>query len=159
MVSKKQFKNLKSLSNYLQDNLPNLILNDAKFLSVLQNEMRDAVYEVVYKHYTPTQYQRRKDNGGLSDINTMQITEAFFEGDNFIMLFENLAKGNDTLSDEYLTDYIEEGIPDEYLTYGEGAWSEPRPFVEATYNAIKADPKPLVNALKDVFRKYGLKVR
>lgn len=158
---KKQFKSLKELTSHLKNNLPELILQSDEFKNVLQTTMRKAVEEVVYDAYLPSTYVRRYErgvDGGLNDVNVMQITDAFMRGDNFTVIFENLAKGDDSLRDEFLTDYIEEGIEDGWGNPN-GEWSKPRPFVKETFENIKNNPRPIVNALKDAFRKAGYKVR
>ena len=156
-MAKKSFRNLKELEKYLKDTIPNQIMSDGKVENVLRNSMRQSIQEVVYDVYLPEQYKRRGANGGLLDMNTMQITDVLMDGKNFKMVFENLAQGNDTLSDQYLTDTIEEGL--EHNWQKKGVWSNPRPFVATTMERIKQNPKPLIEAIKSAFIKAGFKVK
>ena len=151
-----QFRNLKELERYIINNIPEKIMQSRDVENILKKEMYQAVYDVVYAVYEP-EYERRADNGGLSDMRTMEITDAIVKGKTFTMIFQNLAQGNDTLSGEYLTDTIEQGLEDNWET--KGIWSKPRPFVYETAQAIKANPKPLINAVIKAFLKCGFKVK
>lgn len=159
----RQFKDLKKMQEYMEVSFPTILFNDKKFESVLRNTMRQAVQDVVYKSYTPEMYDRREDNNGLSDTRLMQITDAMVTNGNLHIIFQNLAKGNDSLSGQYLAETIENGIrknwdnPDTTDKQGRKP-SVPRPFVQETMNMIKANPQPLVEAVKDAFRKVGFKV-
>ena len=152
-----QFRNLKELEKYIKSHVPENIMQSKDVERLLKKQMYRAVYEVVYREYNPEYYERRGRHGGLADMRTMEITDAIINGNTFTMIFQNLAKGNDTLSGEYLTDTIEEGLEQNWET--KGVWSEPRPFVYETAQAIKANPKPLINAVKKAFVKAGFKVK
>ena len=158
-MARKSFRNLKELEKYVKDTIPNQIMKDGKVESLLKTSMRQAVQEVVYDVYLPEHYKRRGANGGLLDMNAMQITDVLMDGKNFKMIFENLAQGNDndTLSGDFLTDTIEEGL--EHNWQKTGVWSQPRPFVATTMGRIKSNPKPLIDAIKSSFIKAGFKVK
>ena len=156
-MARKSFRNFKEIEKYLKDTIPNQIMSDGKVEDILKNSMRQAVQEVVYDAYLPEQYKRRGINGGLLDMNVMQITDVLMDGKNFKMIFENLAQGNDTLRGQYLTDTIEQGLEDNWQKTG--VWSNPRPFVATTMDRIKQNPKPLIDAVKKAFIKAGFKVK
>lgn len=156
-MAKKQFRNLKELQRYINLNVPDEIFKQGKLERQLKEAMLEAVERIVYEAYTPTTYDRRGSDGGLKDVDNMMITEAFFSGNNFKIIFENITKGNDTLSDEFLTRTIEEGIESNWQKTGE--WSEPRPFMREMYENIMANPEPLIRAIKDAFIKVGFKVK
>ena len=151
-----QFRNLKELERYIINNIPEKIMQSRDVENLLKKEMHQAVYDVVYAVYEP-EYERRADNGGLSDMRTMEITDAIVNGKTFTMIFQNLAQGNDTLSGELLTPTIINGIKDNWET--QGVWSEPRDFVYETINNIITNPKPLINAVKKAFVKCGFIVK
>lgn len=152
-----QFNNLKEIENYIKSHIPENILQSRDVENILKKEMRQAVYDVVYSAYEPEVYERRGESGGLADMRTMEITDAIMNGDTFTIIFQNLAEGNDTLDGQYLTDTIEEGIASNWER--EGIWSLPRPFVYETAEAIRANPKPLINAVKKAIIKAGFKVK
>ena len=152
-----QFRNLKELEKYIINNIPEKIMQSRDVENLLKKEMHQAVYDIVYAFYEPKTYERRADNGGLSDMRTMEITDAIVKGKTFTMIFQNLAEGNDTLDGELLTPTIINGIKDNWER--EGVWSEPRDFVYETVNNIIANPKPLIDAVKKAFVKCGFKVK
>lgn len=154
----KFFANLSELESYLQNNLPKLIIEDKGIENILKRTMQEAVKDVVYEHYYPTQYKRRGDNGGLSDVRLMQFTDAFLNGTTFTMIFENLAKGRDSLNGEYISETIENGIEDNWYNPN-GAWSDSRPFVKETAKNITIEPKYLIEAVKKAFVRAGFEVR
>ena len=152
-----QFRNLKELEQYIKSHVPENIMQGRDVENLLKKEMHQAVYDVVYAFYEPETYERRGNRGGLADMRTMEITDALMKNDTFIMVFQNLSEGNDTLSEQYLTDTIEEGISKNWEK--EGEWSQPRPFVYETAEAIRDNPKPLINAIKKACIKCGFKVK
>lgn len=158
MVKKSnQFSTLQELNIFIQNNLPKTIIDDRKVEKTLREVMIQSIKEVVYDAYTPSQYKRRGINGGLLDHNLMQITEAMMQGNTFVILFENLAKGNDTLEGKYLSETIENGIKENWSRQGE--WSNPRPFVKEVTTRITNNPQPLIDAVKTSFLKVGFRVR
>lgn len=132
-------------------------MSDGKVENLLKSSMSQAVQEVVYDVYLPEHYKRRGANGGLLDMNTMQITDVLMDGKAFKMIFENLAKGQDSMKNGFIADTIEEGIADNWQKTG--VWSNPRPFVRETMDRIKSNPKPLIEAVKSSFIKCGFKVK
>lgn len=152
-----EVKTLKELELILQNIIPKQIISDGRVEKVLQETMQKAVQEVVYDAYVPKSYKRRGSLGGLGDPRLMQITEAITSGNEFMILFENLAKGQDSLDGKYISETIENGIASNW--YKEGVWSEPRPFVRDVMNKIMINPTPLIEAVKLAFTKAGFKVR
>ena len=152
-----EVKTLKELELILQNIIPKQIISDGRVEKVLQETMQKAVQEVVYDAYVPKSYKRRGSLGGLGDPRLMQITEAMMQGNTFVILFENLAKGNDTLEGKYLSETIENGIKENWSRQGE--WSNPRPFVKEVTTRITNNPQPLIEAVKSAFVKVGFRVR
>lgn len=141
----------------MENNVPQHLVNDRNVERVLKGAMSQAVYETVYGHYIPHEYKRRRGQGGLGDTRLMQITDAILKDGKFHIIFQNLAKGNDTLNGEYLAETIENGIKENWEKTG--VWSEPRPFIQDTYRKILENPQPLMDAVKKAFVKCGFKVK
>lgn len=134
-------------------------MKDGKVVSLLKSSMRQAIQTTVYDFYTPTQYKRRGDNGGLLDENAMRITDALMSGKNFKMVFENLSRGADTVKDGdvWLSDVISQGLEEHWQKTG--IWSQPRDFVTDMADSIRANPQPIIEAIKSSFRAVGFKVK
>lgn len=158
MVKKIQFTNLADLQKYMKNDIPRALSSSEKIRRELRKAMTQAIQEVVYDHYLPKQYERRGRNGGLLDNRLMDFTDAFLNGNTFVMIFENIATGNDTLKGEQLTDTIEEGIKENWGNPN-GPWSEARPFMKETYENIIANPNPLITAVKLTLVNAGYKIR
>jgi len=169
-----QFTSLEHLQRYLESNASK-ILNNTGIEDVLADFMSDAVKEVVYENYTPSQYIRREDDGGLSDVRNMHITNVEVKGGKVSILFENLTTGQtsflpiynhnlDSLHGKFISETIEKGIKDNWYRpdvtddYGRRP-SDPRPFVEETIDMIRRNPQPLIEAIKRAYKKAGFQVR
>lgn len=173
---KRQFKDLAHLERYLKSShVVNSIFRDKRVVEALRVEMSKAVHKVVYARYTPSRYTRRKDDGGLSDKRNMHITKVEVRGSNIVILFENLTVGQtrfipiyshniDSMHGQFITDTIVESKPEDWYspnaTDDEGrVVSASRDFVSETIKNIKANPKPLIEAIKSAYRAIGLEVK
>ena len=108
----------------------------------IAEEMKDieqeVINEVVYNAYSPTYYERRYEDGGLSDKKNMEhdIEET---ANGFIISVKNITKGNDEYSeaegytDGYISDIIEEG---KGYGYGLDDVIGARPFNEVSQEVI-----------------------
>lgn len=162
-----QFKDLNQLQRYLESNA-NKIFNDQGIEKVLASTMSQAVYDVVYGHYVPVEYRRRRNNGGLGDVRNMKITKVEVINGKVRVLFENLTLGQghfspiyehdyDSLQGQFITDTINDGLDENW--YRTGKWSEARPFVQETIKRIEANPIYLINAIKSAYRRLGFEVK
>lgn len=137
-------------------------------LSAFRHAMVDSVYTEVYDYYEPHAYDRRYEDGGLSDARNMVFTEHKLDGKTFTSNFENLTVGSDSevyghptdsMSGYFISELIEKGIDFQHTSPSnsengwydpDGKWADPRPFAKAT--AIKLDKtthnKILKNALE-----------
>lgn len=168
-MAKIQVKDLNQLKRYLErGDIINAVFKDKDIEKVLAKEMSKAVQDIVYRHYVPVEYLRRGNDGGLSDIRNMKITKVEVDNGKVRVLFENLTLGQghfspiyehdyDSLRGDFITDTIEDGLSENW--YRTGKWSEARPFVQETLNRIKANPLPLIKAIKSAYRKLGFEVR
>ena len=84
-----QFSNLKELEKYIKSHVPENIMQSKDVERLLKKQMYRAVYEIVYKKYTPHTYERRGRHGGLADMRTMEITDAIMKGNTFTMILYN----------------------------------------------------------------------
>lgn len=169
----RRFTNLNQIQRYIEDNVS--ILKSKELEKLLAKEMSKAVHEVVYKQYTPKVYERREDSGGLSDTRNMHITSVKIVNGKVQLLFENLTMGQnnfipiyeynvDSLNGEFITDTIVDGIRDNWYhpdsTDDMGrVVSERRDFIDATIKNIKNNPKPLIDAIKECYKRLGFKIK
>lgn len=168
-MAKLQFASLEYLQRYLErGDIINSVFRDKKIQQALANEMSKAVHNVVYAKYIPQQYVRRGNSGGLSDTRNMHITKVEVRDGKVVILFENLTQGQttylpiyeqpiDSLHGQFITDTISDGIGDNW--YIEGRWSQSRPFIQETIRNIKANPQPLINAIKSSYKKIGFNIK
>lgn len=165
---KRQFKSLQEVENYLKSSeMVKSTLMNQNVKNILSKAMSKAVWDVVYKRYLPTEYKRRGNEGGLSDVRNMNFTKVDIKGNTIKILFENLTLGQthqivyelerDTADGQYITDIIVERQSP--IWHRQGQWSESRDFVSATVASIKANPSALIGAIKDAYRKAGFTVK
>ena len=127
---------------------------------VLNNEVSDKIKEIEHKHvisdvyaqYSPTMYQRKKDNYGLSDESNM-LTKQYGE--------IGIEISNDTYHDNlksmggnYVADVVESGVGYEYAGYGY-PYEEPRPFQEKTVEELNQSKEHVI-ALKQGLKNKGI---
>ena len=122
----------------------------------MKNIEQEVINEVVYNAYSPAYYERRYEDGGLSDKENMEhdIEET---ANGFIISVKNITKGNDEYSeaegytDGYIADIIEEGKGYGYdLDSVIGA----RPFTEISQNVIDYTDR-IDNVINKEFKRKG----
>lgn len=154
-----KFKDLDSLLAYLQTNTAQALAKSAEVERIMAEVMVQSVIDVVYGSYTPTQYERRMDDGGLSDPRNMGITDYGIDGNgNVFIRFENLTEGEDSLQGKYITDTIVEGRKEDWNNPN-GEWSEPRDFIAETAKRLRDNPTELINAFKSGLKSKGFSIR
>lgn len=154
----KKFNNLDELELYLQKNVMQILSRDASIERILAETMSQAVVDVVYGAYEPTQYQRRGDEDGLSDQRNYFITDYGIRDGKVFLTFENLTEGADSMEGKFIGDMIEYGIK-ELWNNPVGEWSEPRPFAQETVDRLNANPTELLEALKTALMARGFTVK
>lgn len=152
------FKSLSDMQKYLEENVHTVLNTYTKIEDVLVDAMVESVWMHVYDAYEPSQYNRREDDGGLADPRNMEITSVTLENGRVKLIFENIAQGDDTLRNEFLTDTIEEGIKKNWYN-SSGAWAEPRPFIAEMVQSLKNNPTELIEAVKSGLIEKGFKVK
>lgn len=154
-----KFKDLNSLEAYLQKNISQVLARSAEVERIMAEVMSQAVIDVVYAAYEPTQYDRRGDEDGLSDVRNMGITDFGINGNGDVFItFENLTEGADSMAGKYITDTIVEGRKDDWNN-SNGVWSEPRDFISETARRLQANPSELINAFKSGLLAKGFNVK
>lgn len=154
-----KFKDLNSLEAYLQKNISQVLARSAEVERVMAEVMSQSVIDVVYGSYSPSQYDRRGDEDGLSDVRNMGITDFGINGNGDIFItFENLTEGADSMSGKYITDTIVEGRKEDWNN-SNGVWSEPRDFIGETARRLQANPSELINAFKSGLLAKGFNVK
>lgn len=155
-----QFNNLDEIQKYLQEQFAEAMSDSAEIERVLETAMREAVMKHVYDPYTPKGYERRGDNGGLSDVDNMHITGVFIEGRKVRLTFENLTEGNDNLKGEYTGDLIEFGEGHDGKHWNQvGEWSKPRRFSYEMAEELKRSPEELKMAIRSTMESRGFKFK
>ncbi len=67
------FKNLNSLCRHIEKQIQDTMVNEVA--DTVKDNMTEAVHTSVYDAYSPQYYNRRMNNGGLSDTQNMEVTE------------------------------------------------------------------------------------
>ena len=160
MAKKVYIKNAKDLEGFLA----NTIANNLFFKSNLQDKaaeiMQERIIENVYNAYEPTEYERRGNDEGFSDMNNMQFTSVDVKNGNVRFVFENTTEGNDSMSGEEMTETFEKGLRDNWLypdatdEYGRVV-SAPRPFIDDSINDMNSRKGELIDAVRKDLRNLG----
>lgn len=155
------FTNLADLQRYLQKNIVEIASRSADIERVVAEEISQAVVDVVYAAYTPEQYDRRMDDGGLSDTRNIFITDFGIKDGKVFVTFENLTEGEDNLQGQFTGDLIEfgDGYGNKYWNNPDGTWSDPRPFMEEAAKRLNDNPQELVDAMKKGLAERGFKFK
>lgn len=149
--------NLSQIQAYLESQLQSVLKSEMAIEDVMSEVMSQAVQDVVYASYTPYIYERRGLEGGLADQRQMVVTDVLFEPKQLRLLFENLTMGNDSMSNEYIADMIEEGLKDSWSN-PDGIWSEKREFIKETADRLRQNPDRLINAIRKGLISRGFKL-
>ena len=153
-----QFKDLSSLEKYLTQVIGEISSNSMDLEDKMSETMREAVIDIVYNAYSPTQYKRRGDDGGLSDTDNMIITSADMRNGKVLLTFENITSGVDTLAGKRLDETINDGIKGNWANPN-GSWSEPRRFIEETRERLQQKSGELARELEKELKRAGFKTR
>ena len=152
-----KFKNLSQLQAHLEKNVHKILSKSASVERILAEAMSQGVIDVVYEHYSPSVYERRGDEGGLSDVRNMEISSVTVEDGKVKLIMENLTKGNDSMSGEYISDMIIEGDESAWSN-PVGAWSVKRDYITYTVDQLKNNPSELIEELKSLLKNKGYRV-
>ena len=136
------FSSLKEMEKYIETQLQNIMENEVA--ETVKDNMHEAIQTSVYDMYSPTYYTRRYDNGGLGDINKMDVTPIT----NGIEVKDNAPLDNGR-NDYALDDIIvNRGV----LGYPQG-----RDFYESTADRLNQNKEHII-ALKNGLKKRGIEI-
>lgn len=161
MIQMAEFKSLTEIQKYLEKSVAEIVEDSMQLESYLAEKMRDSILAHVYAAYPdPPTYERRGDDGGLSDTRNMEITNISVTDGEIRLLFENLTEGNDNLEGEYISGLIEfgNGFDGKHWDNPSGTYARPRPFVAKMMEEIIANPGTLIRLLKSELFNAGFKV-
>lgn len=137
-----ELKNLNALMKHIEKDMQKVLENEVA--ETVKENMKAAVDENVYDVFTPEFYNRRMENGGLTDSNNLQAT-----------ISENVLTVRDVAPlDNGRTDYE----LDEIIVKGWGKQPFPRDFYGGTAERLENNGDH-IKAMKDRLRKRGYTVK
>lgn len=135
------FKNINTLFKHIEEQVQDTMANEVA--DTVKDNMAEAVHTSVYDAYSPQYYNRRMQNGGLSDTHNMEVTE-----------FKNGIAVHDAAPlDNGRNDYN----LDEIIVYGLGNQPFERDFYAETVERLSENQKH-TGALKQGLKKRGIEV-
>lgn len=159
----KEFKSMKALKFYIESKIQNA-LQSSHLLQEIKKTMQENILKEVYLVYSPKQYQRRGNSGGLIDENN--ITHDLVSKNRveiYNVAKRNTAYANTKYTNMYLAPLIELGHEEAKASGYQGynyprknrAYYKPRPFVRATREELKRTKKH-VKAFKESLNSLGI---
>lgn len=125
------------IEKQIQDTMVNEVADTVK------DNMTEAVHTSVYDAYSPQYYNRRMNNGGLSDTHNMEVTE----------IKNGISVHNAAPLDNGRNDYN----LDEIIVYGLGNQPFERDFYAKTVERLQENQEH-TEALKQGLKKRGIEV-
>ena len=169
-MARKRVSSMAELNKAINGMLVDMLNKDNLVSDSIKYTESDMVEQVVYDRYAPNSgepwiYERRKDKGGLADVDNMYHEAAQANG-KVKMKVLNLTPPNPKFNDNNLkrgevAHLVEGGDGAHGLKYhgsGDGEYTDPRPFQEETVNQLLRD-KEHVQALKTELKAMGLSVK
>ena len=135
------FKNLNSLCRHIEKQIQDTMVNEVA--DTVKDNMTEAVHTSVYDAYSPQYYNRRMNNGGLSDTQNMEVTE----------IQNGISVHNAAPLDNGRNDYN----LDEIIVYGLGNQPFERDFYAETAERLQENQEH-TEALKQGLKKRGIEV-
>lgn len=130
-MAKDTYNDIDELFNDLMDDLSNELGNEiGKEMAKIELEVIDSN---VYGAFTPKEYVRRKDNGGLRSEENMEIVVTR-KGDSVEIEVHNATTGNVLYKNYWqgeIQDFIESGV---YMWNGQ--MPPPRPFIDEAQKRV-----------------------
>lgn len=135
------FKNLNSLCRHIEKQIQDTMVNEVA--DTVKDNMTEAVHTSVYDAYSPEYYNRRMNNGGLSDTQNMEVTK----------IQNGISVHNATPLDNGRNDYS----LDDIIVYGLGNQPFERDFYTETADKLQENQKH-TEVLKQGLKKRGIEV-
>lgn len=136
------FKNLNDLMNYIEKDMRKTLENEVA--ETVKDNMTSAVDKTVYAAYTPKYYNRRMENGGLTDRGNLDADVA-----GNVLTVRDIAPLDNGKMNYAL---------DEIIVYGKGNQPFSRDFYGDTVERLENNGGH-VEAMKNGLRKRGYKVK
>lgn len=163
-MSVAKYADLRALKRALERDVAKVM--QTKVAKVVMEAQQAAIQETVYGAYSPKEYIRRGEGGGLASASNIQNT-----GSGLTVVVQNFTQpseqgntpdnpnpwGEFTTTDKDLPATVEFGGGYDY-THGGGGFMEPRPFVEATVERL-ASTKQHLFTLAEGLSAMGYQVR
>lgn len=143
---------------WLEKNIHKVVSKNPAMERILADSMSLAVHDVVYDYYEPYSYERRKNEGGLSDTRNMEIASVTIENGKVKLVMENRTLGNDSMANQFISDTIIDGISANWDNPN-GRWTDKRDYISHSMNELRNNPQELVEILKAGLISRGLKVK
>ena len=135
------FKNLNSLCRHIEKQIQDTMVNEVA--DTVKDNMTEAVHTSVYDAYSPQYYNRRMNNGGLSDTQNIEVTE----------IKNGIAVHDAASLDNGRNDYN----LDEIIVYGLGNQPFERDFYSETAERLSENQEH-TEVLKQGLKKRGIEV-
>lgn len=136
------FKNLNSLCRHIEKQIQDTMANEVA--DTVKDNMAEAVHTSVYDAYSPQYYNRRMNNGGLSDTQNMEVTE----------IQNGISVHNAALLDNGRNDY---SLDDIIVNRGVLGYPQGRDFYTETADKLQENQEH-TEALKQGLKKRGIEV-
>lgn len=148
-------KNFKELEKMLNDEIKKTLQQkDSNVKNVTVYELKESINKNVYATYSPKDYDRQKEHGGLLDDDNFAV-EPTKDGVAIYSTREGTDRnGNDVYVAEIIEGYKPYSIED---VWGYG-YERPRHYVEPAREKLR-DSKDLINALALDLQNMGFKVK
>jgi hypothetical protein len=153
-------KNMNELAKMLEKHIESAL--NKEVAKTVKEEMSQVIKDETYTAYEPASYERREDDGGLSDIRNMTTTTV----DNTTISIKNETKGNADYA--YARDGYDSGNIDEIIASGSGyKWITskifrlqpfPRDFYAGTVARLNQNNTHIA-AMAEGLRRQGLNVK
>ncbi|MWV44974.1 hypothetical protein GRF59_15230 [Paenibacillus sp. HJL G12] len=138
-------QNMKQLESLIKKKVSNALMTDVAPRA--KNTMKEKIDDCVYSVYSPTMYEREKENGGLTDDANILIS---LIGDTTLSVESHRMDG-----DRNVSEIVESGVGYQYDFEYNG---RPRRFTEATREELR-DTGSHIAALYSGLKKQGLDVK
>lgn len=145
-------RSISELQEKIKDAINKALENEVS--NVVKHNMQDAIQTQVYAAYSPKEYERRGENGGLGDISYMK-SELIEDG---VLSTTTNAPSRPSIISGEVSDML-----GHWVNYGEvstilgvGPWVFPRDFISATVENLSGN-KEHVNALREGLNKQGIR--
>lgn len=153
----KDFESLEALERYVLDKAKEAMMNEVA--TVIKKEQSQQVKREVYEKFEPVEYERREDDGGLSDIRNMETTIRS-STHSVTVTVKNKTKGNSDYgnnpNDKYIDGIIASGQGYQYHgVNSKKTYERPRPVDEYTTDELERT-KRHVSALIQGLKSRGI---